>query len=146
MEIAKIETAAKNNVEFADVIVIMIYTGFRLSELLELTPFSYNKEKGEIIGGVKTDVGKNRLVIIKGEAKIYFDRWAEKGGQYIICKQGGTAYSPTQFRRKHYKALDKIGVKRLTPHAARHTFDILLAQKERQQKIFNLLLCIQITH
>ena len=40
----------------------MIYMGFRIGEVLALTTENIHLDKGYIIGGIKTDAGKNRIV------------------------------------------------------------------------------------
>lgn len=45
------------------------------------------------------------------------------GGETIICNEKGKPYKPDGFRRRFYfPALKEIGIRRLTPHATRHTF------------------------
>ena len=122
LELEKIKKAA-GTVPFADVILMMCYTGFRVSEFLELTPFSYDHDLNVLKGGKKTDAGKDRVVPVHSIIKPYLDMWAGKNGKAIICTDDGNPYTPDKFRRKcYYPALEAIGVRRLSPHATRHTF------------------------
>ena len=46
-----------------------------------------------------------------------------KNGKTIVCTDSGEPYTADKFRRQcYYPALDTIGVRRLSPHATRHTF------------------------
>jgi integrase/recombinase XerD len=57
-----------------------------------------------------------------------FEKWIAKGGEAIICRDDGKPYSTKYFREKcYYPALEQIGVRRLSPHAARRTFAIRLS-------------------
>lgn len=127
LEVAKIERAA-GIIPYADVILMMCYTGFRISEFLELTPESYDRAAGGLIGGKKTEAGTDRFVPVHPKIKKWLDAWIAKGGQTIICKDDGAPYSADYFRRRvYYPTLDAIGVRRLTPHATRHTFATRMA-------------------
>lgn len=127
LEVKKIEQAI-GTVPFADVILMMCYTGFRVSEFLELTPLSYDRHAGTLTGGLKTDAGKNRIVPVHHKIKPLLDRWICMNGQTIICKDDGSPMNANYFRKyKYYPALEAIGVRRLSPHATRHTFATRLA-------------------
>lgn len=122
IELEKIRRAA-DAVPFADVILMLCYTGFRISEFLELTPFSYNAIDHTLTGGKKTDAGRDRVVPVHPLIKPYLDRWLAKKGNTIICTDSGMPYTADKFRRQcYYPALEAIGIRRLSPHATRHTF------------------------
>ena len=139
IELKKIEDSV-GKVPYADLILVMCYTGFRISEFLELTPFAYDAEKGTLTGGKKTDAGKNRVVPLHKKVAQIVAQWAKKGGQTIFCKEDGSPFDVKRFREKYYyPALEQIGVRKLTPHATRHTFATKLsaagAKAEDIQKI-----------
>ena len=50
--------------DYADAILILIYTGMRINELLKLEKKNVNLENNTITGGSKTDAGKNRIIPI----------------------------------------------------------------------------------
>ena len=129
LEIEKIYQAA-DCVEYADIILMLIYTGFRISEFLELTPFNYDAKTACLRGGKKTTAGKNRIVPVHPKIQPYLDKWLSKGGTTIFCRPDGTPFSADNFRKKYYyPTLEKIGVRQLSPHATRHTFATMLAKQ-----------------
>ena len=127
LELKKIEQAV-GVIPWADVILMMCYTGFRVSEFLELTPHCYDRQAGTLTGGLKTDAGKNRIVPVHHKIRPLLEDWISKGGSTIICKDDGSPMTAKYFRlSKYYPALEAIGVRHLTPHATRHTFATRLA-------------------
>lgn len=130
LEVEKIKQAAHDGFPIADCIYIMIMSGFRLTEFLSLDRFTVDVERMTFTGGVKTDTGRNRVVPIHPHILPYVCSRLAQGGERMVCKPDGSAYTPTSFRRIYYKALEGIGVRHLTPHATRHTFASMLAEAQ----------------
>jgi integrase len=112
-----------DKVPWVDTILIMIYTGMRISEMLGLTKFDVDLENKMIIGGIKSEAGKNRIIPIHDKIyNIIVDKY-NSPGEYLITYEDGSNVSVDHYRRKkYYPALKAIGVRQLTPHACRHTF------------------------
>lgn len=128
LEIKKIEDNA-DVVPWLDTVLILIYTGMRISEMLGLTRFNVNMDLQLITGGVKTDAGKDRIIPIHSKILKYIQRWYDKGGETLICDEKGKKLTPKRYREKmYYPALEAIGVRKLNPHACRHTFGSLMAE------------------
>lgn len=125
LEVEKIEKAATTGVPYADCIYMMCYLGFRISEFLHLTKFNVHFA-GNImllVGGNKTDAGKDRPVPVHPKIRPYVETWLAKGGDTIICREDGHPFSAKYFRENcYYLALEQIGVRHLAPHATRRTF------------------------
>lgn len=100
--------AKKDTDKMLECILIMIYSGFRISEYKGL---EINKEMGYFKGGLKTDSGKNRIVPIH---HLIYDM-IDPG--LIIFNN-----SPSAIRAKFSQALGRIGITGHTPHDCRHTF------------------------
>jgi integrase len=128
IEIKKI-TDSSGVIEWVDTIMILIYTGLRISELLELTKFSIDLENKIITGGIKTDSGKNRTIPIHTKIYKYIKKWYDIGGDYLICNADKKGISSRKYREEYYMpALEGIGVRKLNPHSCRHTFASMLAK------------------
>jgi integrase len=118
-----------NKIEWVDTILILIYTGMRISELLGLTRFNVDMDQQLITGGVKTDAGKDRVIPIHPKIANLIRKWYDKGGNYLICNDKGGKISVSSYREdKYYPALKQMGLKKLTPHSCRHTFGTLLSK------------------
>ena len=127
LELKKIEQAV-GIIPWADVILMMCYTGFRVTEFLTLTQHCYDRQAGTLTGGLKTDAGRDRVVPVHHKIKPLLEDWIEKGGDTIICRDDGSPMNANYFRKyKYYPTLEAIGVRKLSPHATRHTFATRLA-------------------
>jgi integrase len=78
-----------DKVEWVDMILIVIYTGARISEMLKLTRFNIDLENQIITGGIKTDAGKNRSIPIHPKISKYTKAWYDKNGETLICREDG---------------------------------------------------------
>lgn len=125
MDIKKIEEKAKEN-EWANTILILIYTGMRIGELLELTKFDIDLNNMLIKGGIKTDAGKNRIIPIHHKIKPYIEYWCNKTGEYLITKDGNSITTDYYRKYLYYPTIKELGIRRLTPHSTRHTFASLM--------------------
>ena len=132
-QVAKIIQAADNGVPYADYIVCLCYTGFRPTELLSLKVEDYDNEEQCLIGGIKTDAGKDRKIPISPKIKKYIENRISKAGSHIFPRiDTGKPMSAEYFRKYcFFKALAEIGIQELpqvgkankyTPRSCRNTF------------------------
>ena len=129
IEVKKIEKASAEGIPYADLILIMCYTGYRISEFLGLTKFNY-KDKENVFagGGNKTEAGRNKIVPIHSKIKPYIEKHIKANGETIFCRDNGKPFSSKDFRENiYYPTIEKIGVRKLTPHATRRTFATMFA-------------------
>lgn len=118
-----------DTVPWVDTILIMIYTGMRISEMLSITKFNVDLDAGLITGGVKTEAGKNRIIPIHSKIMPFIRQWYDKNGEALICREDGKKMSAKYYReKKYYPALEQLKLPKLTPHSCRHTFASLMAR------------------
>ena len=93
----------------------------RIGELFSLPLADYHETY--VVGGEKTKAGRDRVIPIRPEGKPYFAYFAEKAtGKLLLSGYEGQKI-PANFRRRdYYPMLDRLGIKRKTPHATRHTY------------------------
>lgn len=137
-EIAQLwEHAEDKNVQ---AVLFMIYTGFRIGEVTALTVDSIDLKRGIVIGGEKTDAGKNRIVPLPPtipELKEFVSRWCSDTGTGRLFPITNSRFRTDVFGAALATAeIDPAG---LTPHSTRHTFASLSAaagvKPENLQKI-----------
>lgn len=106
---------------YVSIILILIGTGMRITELLTLRKTDVDIDQMVIVGGIKTDAGKNRTVPIHPQIQTYVKRWYGHSFQYLI-EIDGKQLRADYVRDKIYKAEDALGIRQLSPHECRHTF------------------------
>lgn len=118
-EIDKVWKAKDNDIYYT-VVLMMIYTGPRVSELLDLEKTNVNlKEKWYHISKSKTRAGI-RYVPIPDKVLPFFEYWMSQGGEYLICGPDGKKMTYDKFYSTHWKKLmADIGINH-TPHCTRY--------------------------
>ena len=117
-----------NELEYSDVILILIYTGMRINELLKLPKENVNLEENIIIGGSKTEAGKNRIIPIHPKIIPLVIKRMENKTEYLIPnRRKSNYYEYNNFRTKEFMAIMKqLGMEH-TIHDTRHTFATMIS-------------------
>lgn len=112
-------------------VLIMIYSGFRISEFKKV---EINLEKKYFHGGLKTKTSKSRTVPIHPAIYDFLVARLKKYPDMFSC-------SIFNYRKNHFyplmEELDMVGNPRHTPHDCRHTFSMLCEKygvKENDRK------------
>ena len=118
---ADIEKLEVDNSEAAKIILMLIYTGMRIGELFALPLENYHETY--VVGGEKTEAGRNRVIPIKPEGRGYFQYFAKQSDGPLLLSGYTGQRIPNNFRKRdYYPLLDRLGIERKTPHATRHTY------------------------
>ena len=128
LQLKQLEQLADAGNLWAGSVLILCYTGFRITELLTLTRFSYHTDGDYLQGGVKTAAGRDRIIPVHPKIKPYLSAWLSRGGDYIICKENGAPVRAPVYRAQFRELMEQIGVAGATPHWCRHTFATRLHQ------------------
>ena len=96
----------------------------------------YDREKRTLVGGIKTEAGRDRTVTISPKILPYVNRFAaEARAGFLFCRSDGSRFAIDDYRALFYAVLSRAGIDnptdddgrhRLTPHSCRHTFATLL--------------------
>lgn len=141
----KIERAKKNKVPFSEehekmlwsnidygyipMILIAIYTGMRPHELCIVERQNVHLEDNYIIGGEKTEAGRDRYIPIHPKIKKLVESYynISLGKKYLINAldgQQGTTMTYDKYRGRFKNAMKHCGIPEglYSPHCTRHTF------------------------
>ena len=100
---------------------MLIYTGMRIGELFTLPLEDYHETY--VVGGEKTEAGRNRVIPIRPEGRGYFQYFAKRAsGPLLLSGYTGDRIASNFRRRNYYPLLDRLGIERKTPHAPWHTY------------------------
>lgn len=117
-----------DNIAFADMILIGIYSGWRPQELAILKVADIDLEAGTMLGGLKTDAGKNRIVPIHPLIRPLVENRIQEAtamqSEFLFNDangQQGTYMTYDKYRKRFEKVMKYL---KLThrPHETRHTF------------------------
>ncbi len=116
------------NMAFVDMVLIGIYTGWRPQELAILKVADIDLEAGTMLGGLKTDAGKNRIVPIHSLIRPLIEKRMREAdtmqSEFLFndaTGQQGTYMTYDKYRKRFEKVMKYL---KLThrPHETRHTF------------------------
>lgn len=113
-------------VPWVDSILIYIYSGWRVSELILMPPEGIDLNAGTFQGGLKTAAGKGRIVPIHSRIRGFVEKRV-KVNNGILFAIDGQPLSAQAYTKLFKKTLKAIGITTYhTPHDCRHTFTSLL--------------------
>lgn len=105
-----------------DTILILIYTGMRPSELLNMKTENVDLEGRCMTGGSKTKAGRGRVIPIHDDIFPLVEKRVAAGNEYLVpYKTAAPPKLPAYHDYMHDPALKQLGIKHL-PHDGRHTF------------------------
>lgn len=106
----------------ADTAVILLYTGMRINELLEIENKNVYLDKRYMIGGLKTAAGKKRIIPIHDEIFDLIKNRYNPDNKYLIHIDPNEPMQYQRYRRSFWNRMkDNFGFEQ-TPHDCRHTF------------------------
>jgi integrase len=104
-------------------ILCMIYISFRPIEFREQLIENVKIEDDHLIGGSKTQAGKDRVMIIHPRIKPFIEkRLKNKDSKYLFNNFEGNKWGATNFLDRFVEVLEKIGIKDHQPYDCRKTF------------------------
>ena len=127
----------KESNEYFTVILMLIYTGVRISELLDLKKENVNLEERwfDVIAS-KTEAGVRKVPIAK-KMMPYFEYWMTKNDcEYLLSTPEGNHFEYRNYYDSYWKPfVDQMGMGDHRPHDTRHTCVTLLTAAGVDDKI-----------
>ena len=112
-----------NFIKYADFTLILLYTGMRIGELLDITKDDVFLDERYMIGGKKTDAGIDRIIPLhKDIIPLIEKRMTESPSQWLFLNKRGAPLQYSPFMKYHWPNLMAKFKVDHTPHDTRHTF------------------------
>jgi len=102
--------------------MIYFYTGLRPSELLEIEIKNIYLEDNYMIGGSKTEAGKNRIIPIHPKIKDLIIYFYNQKNKYLIINENTKNKLSYDIYQKRFDNFMELLTMNHTPHDTRHTF------------------------
>ena len=123
---------------WVDSILFLLYTGFRISEMLDVETAKVNLEANTITGGTKTKAGKDRVVPIHSKIRGIVERRLQNGDKYLFSHNDKRCADATY--RLLWNDIMKIAKMEHTPHECRHTFRSRLDSVGANKKCIDMMM------
>lgn len=108
--------------ETARIALTLIYTGMRLNELLTARRENVHADEGYLIGGEKTEAGRDRVIPLHPDIMPYILQWLDGNDTpYLIPSKYGLPRDHNNVRKSFNSLMRKLGIEGVTPHTCRHT-------------------------
>ena len=112
-----------DEVKYADLVLILLYTGMRIGELLNMEKSNIFLEERYMIGGSKTKAGKNRIIPLhKRIVPLIEKRMNESDSKWLFINRIGAKLKYNSFTQYHWEPIIKLVGNDHTPHDTRHAF------------------------
>lgn len=104
--------------------LIMIYTGWHIGELLSMRTDDVDLQEWTMRGGSKTQAGKNRIVPIHPRIRPLIKKLYNPNQEYLIpSPDGKSALSYYTYRDVYFRRImEQLQMPDHRPHDCRHTF------------------------
>lgn len=134
---AEIETLWRNlDTPYVDTILIMIYSGMRVGELLEIKSANVNIDRQILIGGIKTKASIDRTIPIHDRILPLINL----DNEHLVVSPTGKKMSYNNYiQRQFTPIMKKLGMNHL-PHDCRHTTATLLDNAGVDRTIVKMIL------
>lgn len=121
---------------YVNSILIMIYSGLRVGELLDMKTKDINLEERIMVGGSKTKAGKNRAIPIHKNIVPLINMKNE----YLIVSPTGKKLSYNNYIQRQFTPIMRELKMAHLPHDCRHTTATMLDNANINRKIVKLIL------
>ncbi len=112
--------------DFIDTVLIMIYTGLRPGELVEVKNKNIQLDKRFFRGGFKTEAGTNRVIPIHKKIHSLIEARMDPNNEYFVTNHENDKMSYYIYYHERWKKVMEQLELEHRPHDCRHTFATLM--------------------
>jgi integrase len=115
-----------DRMDFIDTVLIMIFTGLRIGELLLMETANVDIDNRTMKGGLKTAAGKNRIIPINKKILQFVAKWKSEGHEFLVTNHEDKQMRYWNYYEEKWKTLMVQLELDHRPHDCRHTFATLM--------------------
>lgn len=112
---------------FYELVLILIYTGMRIQELLLIENNNVFLEEQYMVGGIKTAASKNRKIPIADKILPFIIKLYNPKNQFLVLNSRGEQYAYHAFYKQWNNRMEKLNWN-FTIHSTRHTTATMLSR------------------
>ena len=127
-----------NDCLIKDILLILLYTGMRIEELLFLYTCNIHLQDDYIIGGLKTNNGKNRIIPLHHSIKPIIKKYYNKNNEFLFM-YGTDRLTYPAYLKSFKEYAEKLNLPHTT-HETRHTVESELDRRNANQVTKNLIM------
>lgn len=86
-----------------DILLVLLYSAFRIEELIELETVNIDLENLTMTGGLKTDNGKNRIIPLHSKILHIILKYYDKSNKYLFVDENGNKIKYDKFYQDFLK-------------------------------------------
>lgn len=107
----------------AEFALVLLYTGMRITELLSMRRDDVHLSEGYMVGGMKTETGKNRIIPVLEPVRLIVASWMldSIGSEYLLPTANGRRKDTNSVEHSFRSLMKQCGIEGVTPHTLRHT-------------------------
>lgn len=107
--------------DIAKIATVLCYTGMRINELLHMEKKDVHLEERYMVGGEKTEAGRNRSIPIHKSIVPIIEEWMQRETGWLLPSAAGTPRDDSKVRKEFQSLMRSCGIQGVTPHTCRHT-------------------------
>lgn len=124
----EIQLLFSDNSDIAKQLLMLIYSGFRISEFANLRKSDIDLTNMTITGGTKTKAGTNRVVPIHRKTYDFWKEFYDRTDDILFPNTTGGITHAVTWRYKFHSLHERLNIPYRSPHAARHTCASIMAR------------------
>lgn len=128
----------QNFILVRDILLILLYNGMRIEELLFLFTDNIHLDEHYIIGGLKTDAGKGRIIPLHHLITPIIEKYYNKDNKFLFMKDN-KRLDYSKYREWFCAYMKCLGMKHTT-HETRHTVESELDRRNANSVTKNLII------
>ena len=129
-----------DNIDGVDTVLMLIHTGMRINELLNLETKNIHLDERYWIGGSKTDAGKDRVIPLHKSIIPYIKERYNSKNKYLLSDNNGNPIPYHKYNNEVWKPIMKQLGMNHTIHETRHTLATKLDKVEENKLVIKRLL------